>query len=100
VFCPNASLEEIAGALPRNLDELRALAALKPWWAEQFGAEVLAVLHDAEVRSPADDAPRNGNANGNDGPEDGTDAAADPAQPRRKRSRRGRRGSRGGRRRR
>ena len=105
VFCPNASLEEIAGALPRNLDELRGLTALKPWWADQFGAEVLGVLHDAEVRSPADEAARvpaaaAPAAASSSGPENGTDAAADPAQPRRKRSRRGRRGSRGGRRRR
>jgi ribonuclease D len=93
VFCPNASLEEIAGALPSSRDDLRALPALKPWWVEQFGAEVLSVLNDAEVRSP-DDGARAAD------PEDGTDAPADPEQPRRKRSRRGRRGSRGGRRRR
>lgn len=98
VFCPNASLEEIAGALPKSVDELCALPALKPWWAEQFGNEVLGVLREAEVRSPAEEATRAPAATA--GPENGTDAAADPAQPQRKRSRRGRRGSRGGRRRR
>jgi len=98
VFCPNASLEEIAGALPKSVDELRALPALKPWWAEQFGAEVLAVLREAEGRSPAEEATRVPTTTAS--PENGTEEAADPAQPRRKRSRRGRRGSRGGRRRR
>ncbi len=98
VFCPNASLEEMAGALPKSVDELRSLPALKPWWAEQFGAEVLAVLHDAEGRSAGDDGARAPAPAG--APEDGAAEAADSEQPRRKRSRRGRRGSRGGRRRR
>jgi ribonuclease D len=94
VFCPNASLEEIAAALPRSADEMRGLSAVKPWWTEQFGSEVLRVLLDAEARAPGDDAPK---------PSRTAEAPAagqeDSAQPARKRSRRGRRGSRGGRRR-
>ncbi len=96
VFCPNASLEEIAAASLRAAEDMRGLAAVKPWWAEQFGTEVLRVLQDAEARAPTDDSPKQVR------PADaGTPAAgsADPAQPARKRSRRGRRGSRGGRRR-
>jgi ribonuclease D len=93
VFCPNASLEEIAALLPRTIDELQGLSALKPWWAEHFGPEVVAVLNSASptpVEEPARDLAS---------PENGNGQPADPEQPRRKRSRRGRRGSRGGRRR-
>ncbi|MGH9884388.1 MAG: ribonuclease D [bacterium] len=92
VFCPNASLEEIAALMPRTIEELLG-AALKPWWAEQFGPEVVAVLNSTSptpVEEPARDLAS---------PESGNGEAADPEQPRRKRSRRGRRGSRGGRRR-
>ena len=94
VFCPNASLEEIAAVFPRSADEMRELAAVKPWWTEQFGPEVLRVLQDAETQTPTDDAPKG--ARTSDAQAGGP---ADPAQPARKRSRRGRRGSRGGRRR-
>ena len=115
VFCPNASLEEIAGELPRNAEELARLPALKSWWAQHFGAELLRVLHDVEARVPADD----GRAHAHHPPH-----AQQPQQPqhaqqsphpsghggqltigpdglpvRRKRSRGRRRGSRGGRRR-
>lgn len=93
VFCPNASLEEIAALMPRTIEELHELSALKPWWAEHFGPEVVAVLNAASS------APTEEPAKGDASPESGNGAAADPEQPRRKRSRRGRRGSRGGRRR-
>jgi ribonuclease D len=92
VFCPNASLEEIAAEQPRAVGDLRELAALKPWWAEQFGAEVLRVLHETERRVASED-PQPAPAPGQVQPH------ADAAQPGRKRSRRGRRGKRGGRRR-
>jgi ribonuclease D len=95
VFCPNASLEELAAALPRSPEEMRGLAAIKPWWIEQFGAEVLRVLHDAEARAPVDEAPQP--ARTPDAPV--AEPVASEEQPARKRSRRGRRGSRGGRRR-
>jgi ribonuclease D len=49
VFCPNASLEELAAVLPRSAEEMRGLAAIKPWWVDQFGPEVLLVLHEAEA---------------------------------------------------
>ena len=94
VFCPNASLEEIAAVFPRSADEMRALAAVKPWWTEQFGPEVLRVLQDAETQTPTDDAPKGARTS-----DAQAGSPADPAQPARKRSRRGRRGSRGGRRR-
>jgi ribonuclease D len=95
VFCPNASLEEIAAVLPRSDDEMRGLTAVKPWWVEQFGPEVLRVLSAAESSTPTEEVPKPGRP-----PESQAVAApADPAQPARKRSRRGRRGSRGGRRR-
>ena len=95
VFCPNAALEELAAALPRSPEEMRGLAAVKPWWVAQFGPEVLRVLHDAETRTPVDEAPRP--ARTPDAPV--AQPAASEEQPARKRSRRGRRGSRGGRRR-
>jgi len=95
VFCPNASLEEIAAVLPRSDEEMRGLSALKPWWAEHFGAEVLRVLHAADAAPPVDDA----QAPAERAEEAGGAAPVDSEQPRRKRSRRGRRGSRGGRRR-
>jgi ribonuclease D len=101
VFCPNASLEELAAVLPRSLEEMRGLTALKPWWAEHFGPEVLGVLHD-EVTQPAPDSaprPTEAIAAPGSGEEASGEAAASGEQPRRKRSRRGRRGSRGGRRR-
>ncbi len=98
VFCPNASLEELAAVLPRSADDMRGLTAVKPWWAEQFGPEVLRVLHETESRTPADEVPKAGrtlDAPVAAGPPD----PEQPEQPARKRSRRGRRGSRGGRRR-
>ncbi len=98
VFCPNASLEEIAAALPRNAEELRSLGAVKPWWAEQFGGEVLRVLQDVETRTGSEEAPKPTRAADVPIPGPGS-GPADPLQPARKRSRRGRRGSRGGRRR-
>jgi ribonuclease D len=41
VFCPNAALEEIAHAEPRSAESLRRLPAVKPWWCDAFGEELL-----------------------------------------------------------
>jgi ribonuclease D len=106
VFCPNAALEEIAGAMPRSLEELRALGPVKTWWADHFGAELLRVLAAAEARGASEDASA-GHANhasqpGHSHPSGQPGAAGashDPDAPRRRRSRGRRRGSRGGRRR-
>jgi ribonuclease D len=58
VFCPNATLEEIAWAAPKNRDELQGLAQVKRWWVKSFGAEVLASLGDsAPVAAGTDAAP-------------------------------------------
>ncbi len=99
VFCPNASLEEVAGAQPQSLDELRALGPVKPWWADHFGEELLRVLREAESRVPPDD-----NRPATHLPAHAQAAPAQvPAEPgergHRRRSRGRRRGSRGGRRR-
>jgi ribonuclease D len=106
VFCPNAALEEVAGAQPRTLEELRALGPVKTWWADHFGAELLGVLAASEARSAAESAaPAHGSHASHGGhSHPGQHAAAagaphDPDAPRRRRSRGRRRGSRGGRRR-
>ncbi|HTO71876.1 MAG TPA: HRDC domain-containing protein [Myxococcota bacterium] len=98
VFCPNASLEEIAAVQPGSLDELRALGPVKTWWAEHFGQELLRVLGEAEARVPQDD----GRPHGPPAPVQppgAEDATPPDGTPRRKRSRGRRRGARGGRRR-
>lgn len=102
VFCPNASLEEVAATQPRSIDELRALGNVKAWWTENFGAELLNVLREAEARAPVDDGRPQGHAPTptpppSTPPGDGASAAGDA--PHGKRSRGRRRGSRGGRRR-
>ncbi|MCP4004338.1 MAG: ribonuclease D [bacterium] len=48
VFCPNAGLEEIAWAMPKDLEALRALGPMKGWWVDAFGAEVLEVSANAQ----------------------------------------------------
>jgi ribonuclease D len=52
VFCPNAMLEEIAWAAPKNREELQGLALVKRWWAKAFGAEVLASLSESPPAPP------------------------------------------------
>jgi ribonuclease D len=56
VFCPNATLEEIAWAAPKNREELQGLAQVKRWWAKSFGAEVLASLADSAPATAGTDA--------------------------------------------
>jgi ribonuclease D len=98
VFCPNATLEEIAGAQPRTLDELRGLSPVKAWWADHFGAELLRLLTDAESRVTSDDGRMQGqvHAHAPAGPAPVV-IHGEAASHRRKRSRGRRRGSRGGR---
>ncbi len=43
VFCPNATLEQIACADCTSLDELHRLTLLKDWWVDAFGDEALRV---------------------------------------------------------
>jgi ribonuclease D len=56
VFASNALLEEIAAANPAGTDELKKLAPVKNWWAEEFGTEVLSSFEGAPER----EAPRSG----------------------------------------
>ncbi|HXX46971.1 MAG TPA: HRDC domain-containing protein [Myxococcota bacterium] len=109
VFCPNATLEEVAALQPRTFDELRALGPVKTWWAEHFGEELLRVLREAETRAPSEESrpqshqshssqPSHPTTHAPAGPAEGA-PPPDPNAPRRKRSRGRRRGSRGGRRR-
>lgn len=44
VLCPNATLEAIARARPRTIDELRGIPGIRRWQAETFGAELLEVV--------------------------------------------------------
>jgi len=44
VFCPNATLEEIAWAHPKDQTALVELSIVKNWWGEQFASEVLETL--------------------------------------------------------
>ena len=43
VFCPNATLEQIACADCASVDELHNLTLLKEWWVDAFGDEALRV---------------------------------------------------------
>ncbi|MEE8557547.1 MAG: HRDC domain-containing protein, partial [Myxococcota bacterium] len=83
VFCPNATLEEIAAAAPKDRAEIEALKPVKRWWAKNFGAEVLATLQQPDAH--ADDRSA---AKGKD-PGDPTEKKA--PKSRRSRRRRGKR---------
>ena len=48
VFCPNATLEEVAWANPENSEALAALAPVKGWWARSFADEVLETLRPGD----------------------------------------------------
>ena len=74
VFCPNATLEEIACEARGSVDDLRGLPLLKDWWVDEFGAEILEL-----TRTP-------------DAPEE----AAERGGPKRRRLRGGRRRGSGG----
>ena len=89
--------------MPRTAEELARLPALKSWWAQHFGAELLRVLHDAEAHVPSEEPRPHGHhpaqppASQSHGGE--VRVGPDGLPLRRKRSRGRRRGSRGGRRR-
>jgi ribonuclease D len=44
VLCPNAALETIAIANPRNAKDMKGLTDLKSWFVREFADEILAVL--------------------------------------------------------
>lgn len=50
VLCPNATLEAIARACPKTIDELRGIPGIRRWQTETFGAELLEVV----VAEPAE----------------------------------------------
>lgn len=57
VLCPNAALEAIAWADPRNAKDMKGLPELKDWFVREFADEIIGVLerHD-EAASAARDA--------------------------------------------
>lgn len=57
VFCPNATLEELAWANPDDPEKLAELGPVKGWWADSFADEVLEVLKPGDEPS-AEPAPR------------------------------------------
>ena len=44
VLCPNATLEAIARAVPRSLEELRAIPGVRRWQVETVGQDLLAAM--------------------------------------------------------
>jgi len=44
VLCPNATLEAIARAVPRSLEELRAIPGVRRWQVETAGQDLLAAM--------------------------------------------------------
>jgi ribonuclease D len=89
VFCPNATLEEIAAANARTPPDLQAVPQVKRWWAKNFGREVLACLE--EGASSAE--PRGGSSSPRRSPDKPAQPAASPESSGRRRSRK-RRGAR------
>jgi ribonuclease D len=89
VFCPNATLEEIAGAGPASREDLQALPAVKRWWAKAFGAEVISSLAETAPPGGSDGAPGKGRG---DRPSKGTPSSDGERSRGRRRSRRRRGG--------
>jgi ribonuclease D len=56
VFCPNATLEEIAAAGPESLESMRVIPLVKGWWVDSFGREVLECLAGTPDASSPDAA--------------------------------------------
>jgi len=44
VLCPNATLEAIARAIPRTVEELRAIPGVRRWQVAEFGEELLTAV--------------------------------------------------------
>ena len=66
VFCPNAVLEEIAAADPKEPADLEGLK-LKRWWIRAFGREVFRTLkanEKPEAEPAKSGAPKAGPTNG------------------------------------
>ena len=59
VLCPNAALESIAAAHPKNEADMKELPELKSWLVREFSSEIIGVLErqSAEVESGEDAAP-------------------------------------------
>ena len=55
VLCPNAALETIACANPKDHDQLKELAGLKAWLVESFGSEILDTLANGSDAGPGGD---------------------------------------------
>ncbi len=51
VLCPNGTLEAIARANPRSLDELATIPSLRRWQAAEIGADLLAALPEPATAS-------------------------------------------------
>jgi ribonuclease D len=49
VLCPNTALEAIALENPEDVEGVGRLPEVKPWFAEGFGAEVVAAIRGAEA---------------------------------------------------
>jgi len=68
VFCPNATLEQVACADCTSVEELRDLNLLKDWWVDEFGEEVLGVTqaidHTEKGSQPAPREPSRRRARG------------------------------------
>lgn len=53
IVCPNGTLEEIARAVPRSLEDLALIPSVRRWQAATFGAELLDALGPAPaVKTP------------------------------------------------
>jgi ribonuclease D len=50
VVCPNGTLEAIARAAPRSLDELAAIPGVRRWQVALLGNDLVAAV--AELRTP------------------------------------------------
>ena len=57
VFCPNATLEQIACANSACTGDLRELRLLKTWWVDAFGEEVLDITADERAEKGSRAAP-------------------------------------------
>ncbi len=49
VFCPNATLEEIACEARGSVEDLRGLPLLKDWWIDEFGTEILDITRTPDA---------------------------------------------------
>ncbi len=64
VLCPNAVLEQIAGANPKSLEQLGKLEALRGWRLEAIGEQTLAALGRARGAASEEERPKAAQAGG------------------------------------